>query len=348
MTAMKLLILRFCIAGLLAVVLGSATVQAARLDDLFQAQVKAAGRDSASRNDALQRALQQVLVRVTGSSDGLQEPGARTLLQEPGRFIQQYGFAQTGPDVLNLWVQFDGIALAKEIRELGLPYWGADRPDVLVWLAVDNNGQRFLASEAAADAVAGAVRRAAQQRGLPVTLPLMDLQDQRAIEFTDVWGGFLGGIESASERYRPQVILIGKLDRTRAGGGWRSEWNLLGAASDRSWSGHAATLNQAVEQGIGDAAQWLALRYAVVAGDVGKRVLVVEGVRSLQDYARVYNYLSSLTPVDGVQVLRAAGDQVEFNLALNTGDRNLLQVIRLGRTLQAVEDPSSWRFRLGP
>lgn len=347
MTAMKLLILRFCIAGLLTLVLGSAAVQAARLDNLFEAQVEAAGRDSASRNDALQRALQQVLVRVTGSSDGLQEPGARALLQEPGRFVQQYGFAQTGPEALALWVQFDGIALAKEIREQGLPYWGADRPDVLVWLAVDNNGQRFLASEAAEDSVAGAVRAAAQLRGLPVTLPLMDLQDQRAIEFTDVWGGFIGAIESASQRYRPQVILVGKLGRSRAGG-WRGDWNLLGAASDRDWSGHAATLKQAVEQGIGDAAQWLALRYAVVAGDAGKRALVVEGVRNLQDYARVYNYLSSLTPVDGVQVIRAAGDQVEFNLVLNAADRNLLQVIRLGRTLQAVEDPSSWRFRLGP
>jgi hypothetical protein len=47
-------------------------------------------------------------------------------------------------------------------------------------------------------------------------------------------------------------------------------------------------------------------------------------------------------------VARVNGQEVEFSLALNSEERNLLQVITLGRVLQAIEEPSAWRFRLNP
>ena len=114
-----------------------------------------------------------------------------------------------------------------------------------------------------------------------------------------------------------------------------------------------ASLEAAVDQGIGEASEWLAVQYAVIATDAAMRSLVVEGVEGLEDYARVSKYLASLTPVDEVQVSRVNGQEVEFSLTLNSQERTLLQVITLGRVLQAVEGPasenlSSWRFRLNP
>ena len=55
---------------------------------------------------------------------------------------------------------------------------------------------------------------------------LLDLQDQRAVQFTDVWGGFVGSVESASQRYRPQVILLGKLARPRGRLPRRNCWRM--------------------------------------------------------------------------------------------------------------------------
>ncbi len=344
---MKSLILRHCIACLLGMLLVAAPLQAARVNDLFQAEVSAAGRDSTSRDAALRQALQEVLVRVTGSARFVGQASAETLLQQPGRYVEQFRFSEDPErEQLRLWVQFDGVALAREVRRAGLSYWGSERPDVLLWLAVDDRGRRYLVSDAAQTAAADAVARAARLHGLPITLPLMDLQDQNAVKFTDVWGGFLGPVESASQRYRPQVILVGKLDRSGAGGGWRGSWRLLAAGSQQGWSAHGSNLHAAVGEGVGDATEWLADQYAVGQAGASVRPLVVEGIAGIEDYARVYRYLASLTPVDAVQVVRVAEQDVQLDVTLSAQERSLLQVITLGRVLQPVGEPLDWRFRL--
>jgi hypothetical protein len=340
---MKPLISRVCAVLVLALLAGPA-VFAARVTNLFQAEVAAQGRDNAARDAALGSALKQVLERVTGEPAG-NSAGVQTLLEQPGRFVDQYRFEDDQYGQLRLWVQFDGVALENRLRELGVPFWGGERPDVLLWLAIDDRGSRYLVSETS-DNVGAVLARAAHEHGLPLTLPLMDLEDQRALEFTDVWGGFLGAIQAASRRYRPQVILIGKLGRSRADGSWLGGWTLAGAGASRDWNSSAASLEQSVEQGIEGAAGRLAAQYAVVSTGRSVHALVVDGIEDLPDYARVYNYLASLTPVDGVQVRRVSGREMEFELSLSSDERSVLQLITLGKVLEARGGEPLWNFRL--
>lgn len=337
---------------LLCLLMAVTVAQAARLNTLFEAEVGAAGRGTAQRDAALSEALAEVLVRLTGSRAVLSGDEPRKWLAAPGRFVQQFRFKESGAAAgstpeLTLWVQFDGVALARELRTGGLPYWGKERPDLLVWLAVDDSGRRYLVAESAERLAANTLRRAGVRYGLPLTLPLLDLEDQRAIQFTDVWGGFSGTIEAASVRYRPQLVLTGRLERA-AGGGWRADWQLLDGGAGQSWRAHGAGLAASIDNGIGDAAEWLALRYAAVAADSSQRTLLVEGVQSLSDYARVSDYLASLSPVERVEVLRAGESEVEYALTLGADERTLLQIITLGKILQSQQGPDSWRFHLKP
>lgn len=329
------------------------TATAVRLQHLYEAEVDAAGRDTASRDAALAQALEQVLARLTGGGDALQGSVAAGLLENPGRFVEQFRFAEppaSDPTAggLKLWVQFDGVSLARELKQAGLPYWGPERPGVLVWLAVDNRGQRYLVSENGDEQLAADVQQAGRQHGLPLTLPLMDLEDRQAIEFTDVWGSFSGRVESASQRYHPQAILTARLERRSAGQPWRGEWQLVDGGTRQTWNTRDGNLTETLDAGIAEAAGWLARRYAVVASAAGVHSLVVEDVRNLDDYARVSGYLASLSPVDRVDVLRVERHTVEFNLELSADERSLLQLIALGRVLRRVDDPSAWRFRLQP
>ena len=44
--------------------------------------------------------------------------------------------------------------------------------------------------------------------GLPIALPLLDLEDMTAVTFADVWGGFDEPVQRASTRYRADATLI--------------------------------------------------------------------------------------------------------------------------------------------
>jgi hypothetical protein len=320
------------------------------VNHLFQAEVSVSDRDSATRDTALRRALHEVLVRVTGNPDQLSGQSGQALLANPQRFVEQFRYreAEEQDGLPILWVQFDGVALEREVRRNGLPFWGAERPDTLIWLAVDDRGQRYLVSEHSSGPEVQALRQTARSRGLPVTLPLMDLLDQSAVSFADVWGGFEQTLLAASERYRPQVILTGRLERATTAADWRGEWSLLKTGTGRQWTSHARDLGTLVAEGLATSGEELAMRYALHSSGGSTRTLLVDGIIDLHAYAQVQAYLKSLTPVDELQVIRVADGSVEFSLQLNADERSLQQLITLGRRLEVVEDPARWHFRYRP
>lgn len=342
-------------ASLLMLMLMPVTAYSTRVEGLFQAEVEVASRSKADREAAVQEAMRNVLVRIIGREDALDEEAVQQLLRRAGDFTEQFAYQQqrlpdsaSGERKLNFQVQFDGTALSREIRRRGLPFWGQERPDVLFWLAIDDQGQRHILAEQGDATQVDTVQQAARQRGLPLMLPLMDLDDQRAIQFTDVAGGFTPAIREASQRYRPQIILVCKLQRAPGASDWRANWTLLSPTQDRSWETRSTSVSEALEQGVGQAGEWIAQRYALVSGEEQLRSLTVEGVQDLSAYARVFDYLASLTPIEHVEVARVSDGVIEFNLQLVTDEESLSRLITLGRVLKPGDSQLPWHFNYRP
>ena len=112
--------------------------------DLFEADVPVSGQRPGERQVVMKTALEQVLVRVTGQRE--LAGSAQSLLGDPSRFVQQYRYytvPESEPPRLMLRVRFDGEAIRQALREQGGAYWGgAERPDTLTWLAVEEQGRR--------------------------------------------------------------------------------------------------------------------------------------------------------------------------------------------------------------
>jgi hypothetical protein len=73
----------------------------------------------------------------------------------------------------------------------------------------------------------------------------------------------------------------------------------------------------------------------------------VDGVRTLAAYARINEYLNSLTSVVDVQVEQLTGSQVQYSLQLNGGLQGLTRTVSIGTVLVPVagEVPGSYRLR---
>jgi uncharacterized protein len=306
----------------LALAIAMNPVDAARVAGLYEADVEM----TEGREQAFGAALGEVLVRVTGRRDVTARAEVAPLLASAADYAQQ--FRQPTPD--RLWVSFDGAALERELTRLNQPVWGADRPNVLLWIAVDaGGGQRFvLASGAESEEevqIHAMVTDAAERRGVPVLFPLMDAEDRAVASFPEVWGGFEDSVLAASERYGADVVLVGRLAAGDLGYG---RWTMFGADGIDRWSA-------GVSDSIDRVADGFAARFAVVSSGDNRTIrLAVSGLDSVEDYGRINRFLGGLTAVEALGIETVEGDQVVFRVSLRGEAATLDEAVRLGGLLQ--------------
>ena len=315
---------------------------------LYEAEVQVSGQQPGERTAAMKTALSEVLVRITGR----REQAHRELLQDPTRYVQQYRYytvPDSQPPQLRLQVRFDGVALQQALRRQGVAYWGdSERPDTLVWLAIEDRGARSIVAADDDSAARRQLHLAARQRGVPLLFPLLDLEDQAQVRFGDVWGGFFDRVLTASERYRPQAVLIGRLSRDPYGA-WVARWSLQAAGNTTSWTDSDPRLETVLLAGIDNVADTLAMRLSVTAATTpGDTVAIrVEDINTLAAYARVNDYLNSLSAIRKFQVEQVSDSAVQYALQLNGSLQGLTRTISIGTVLEPSPSgaPGSYRLR---
>jgi len=308
--------------------LANQSVTAAVFGNLYQVRMEVSARDAATLEQAFEDAMAVVLMRVTGTRQV--DPSEETLaiLAKARDYIQQFGYI----DSRTLLISFDGQAINRRLSELGLPVWGQERPATLVWLVVtDERGRREILAAEDLGPVAEILKETASQRGVPVIIPLMDTEDQHAIDVSDLRGVFEDNIFAASERYDADAVLVGFARperRTEADEPiYRVNWTLFFAGDEQSWRGNLAG-------GIDRAADEFATVLAAIdRQNSGRQLVLVRGIGDLLAYGRVSQYLESLSLVNSVAVARVHGDDVLFSLDLRAGPDRFASAINLGKVL---------------
>ena len=305
---------------------------------MFDARVVVDSQSTGEREDATREGLRGILVRLTGLEVPEQHPELSSLLGDPGRFVQRYGYDDTD-DGLELMVRFDGPAIQSRLVEAEVPIWSVDaRPRTIAWVAVDRGGDRRILGGDESRDLQDALRRASRAAGLPLLFPLMDLEDQRAVSSSDIWGGFRGPIVDASERYDAEAVLVGRI--SRRGDDWRMRWSMFWEGDSHEWTVEApeirAGLANAVSQGV---TQLASLHARVPDPDaVGSFTLRVQDINDLRGYGDVARYLGGLRDVEAVEPVRVGEREVDFHLRIQGLTDRTLERLRSGRMLSEVED----------
>ncbi len=329
---------------------------AVRVTGLYQAEARIADKREQTRRQAIATALKIVLVKLTGDRRAALKPELRGIVSKAGSYVQQFSYRQgreidadTGRAVpqLMLTVSFDEATLSHDLRLAGVNLWGNERPAVLLWLLVQQDNKRLMASLEQTPAVLEILYRRAEQRGISLLFPLMDLQDGRAVQPGDILGGFTESILIAAERYQPDIVLIGHVNSPSAGL-WQADWTAHAADGEVSgWHTKADLLALVLDEGLDVLVDSLAVKY-MADGGLSEFRLFVNQVASVDDYASVLHYLESLSAIKTVDVIEADADKLTLSLTAHGGDKAIAQAIELGRVLQAVAGAKANTYRMLP
>ncbi|MCP4407641.1 MAG: DUF2066 domain-containing protein [Gammaproteobacteria bacterium] len=293
---------------------------------------------------AFKEALSVILVRITGKSRVTEQREVRDILTKSSRYVQQYQYLETDdePAQLNLWVRFDGKALERDLVKAALPIWGKERPAVLMWLAVEAEGGRYLVGEGGDFEIYEQINTVAEKLAIPVIFPLLDLEDRNLVSAADVIGGFDQRLRQASDRYRPDVVLMARA-RGMPNDFWNINWRFYAEDETTDWSSKGKDINAVVTEGIKQLAEVLSSRLAVnyQAQQGLTAVLLVDGVEDLEDYARLLGYINGLAHVSRYRLFRVEPGRVGYWLYLRGASQDLERLIDLGGVLDKVAMPAS-------
>lgn len=294
------------------------------LRTLYQVREPVPSQQADARGEALQRAFDTLLLRLTGDADSAGKPALAELRKDPQKLISRYGYEGD-----SLVVDFDPATTERTLRQAGLALWGANRPVVLAWwLSETANGTQLLG-----DAQDGAttLQAAARHRGLPLRLPLADLQEQLAATPETLGAADAQALREPSERYAADALLT--VHAREGEERWQARWNLW--LNDAHGSGQAKGDSQAA---VADAvmlavSQYLAPRYVVAPGAAKELTLEVLGA----DITRFAELDKLLQPLGG-KLLSVERDRLVYRVTASP--EQLRAQLELARLQEVPAEPA--------
>lgn len=337
MRSKQVFVVRLLLLGWLC--LSALTAHAVIVEDLYRTQVPVADQSEAERKQAMGRALQNIVRKVSGTAAAAEHEQVLAAAEKAQRFVAEFGYeAGSGETPSMLRVVFAGGAIDRLLNEAGLPVWGENRPAVLTWIAVEEDGRRALVGSDGASRLVAPLEQRAAERGLPLVVPLLDLEDSGKLSSADVWGFFFEPVKRASSRYNHDAILMARIARAE-GNQWQGHWQLQ--AQGEQWSDRVTADSSAevLNKVIDAVAEQMASRYAVAsaaAAGADEVVMEITGINSLRDFAQISQYLGGVAPVRSAQPILAQPDRIRFRLTLKGTLNQVQEYFALERRLQPV------------
>lgn len=342
MNEFSMLRFAFFMLALLALPLNAATV-----NNLYQAQVVLPDTDKQSEQTARQQGLEQVLVKVSGQSQVVDNEVIRKALSSSSQYISQFGVGSlNGQQTLDM--TFDRVQVHNLLAQANATVWSDQRPAVLVWLVKENNREREIVWDQTSNPLQTEMNTAANQRGVPVLMPIGDFEDITAVTVPDLWGGFVEPVANASLRYNPEAILI---VRAREDGSNVSlSWQLFEQSADRLVASQVAPkegrasgeLAVATREMVNQIADQLAAKYAVQLGGESRGLFTISvaNIQTTEDFFTLERMLTSLSSVASVDVQRLHGDKAMFGVNLLTTEDAFKRELLLDRRMTPLSENS--------
>lgn len=211
------------VAGLMALAIWVGPTWAVQALDIYKASALVKNQSEAERNRAARETLGEIVVRISGQLDALNNPQVRVAINQAQNYL--FGFSYNSSQekliegdkefpAMEVQLNYSPQAIDQLLRQAQLPLWPPQRPSVLVWPVVsDKTGMRLELSPE----ILEPLKQRARYRGVSLLFPKGDSKDYMALSASDLWMFRPEKIRMASLRYRADSLLIARFTPTAMG-----------------------------------------------------------------------------------------------------------------------------------
>ena len=242
-------------------------------------------------NDGLNKAFNRLIQKLSGSRSKkfLWRIGDAQLKKI--EFVSSYSTELIGEQEF-LSVRFNGESLIPELRKIGTPLIGFNRPVILILFKIDTGESApvYLSSSSSSDQLAAEIKQAlkniALERGVYLELPEFDLEDQNLLNQANILFSPSNYIE---EKFYNDAFLAIELVRIGI-----NQWSVNGDLKSISPLQEKQVIEffkNAVHEFLDDLLEVKPLE----PGALGERVMVsIQGLKNFQDFQSVESELDKI------------------------------------------------------
>lgn len=295
---------------------------AVEMNGLYTAQIAVQTQTYQERQNAYKKAIEVVFIRISGDPDISNHAEIKNAINNPTRYLSQYQFQHIDGQLF-LKAQFSEKAINQQIRSTGGTIWGSRRPQLIWWLALENDkAQRHIVADGDND-ITRAVSEQSRIRGVASLFPLVDFDDLMLVSLSDIWGRFEQPALRASERYQAEAVILGKIFKQKAqdsvsSQAWFAQLNLVDTNQSQPLLVNADNQAELMNKVVDEVANLLAQKYSVKASDVSTEdlSLTVENIDNAAQAILIQDFLATISAVDTVKIYQLNQSGVTYHLNL--------------------------------
>jgi len=189
------------------------------------------------------------------------------------------------------------------------------RPDSLMWVAVSETGGRHILSSDIINPLAKSLQDAASVYGVPVTIPLWDLDDSNLLSLSDVWSLQLAPVKNAARRYPSDALLLARVYQDE-NAKWKSDVIYEVHQQQFRWHLEADSVEALFPVILSKMMQtWDVAPVKQEDGMDGNHILLrVTKIDKMSNFAQVLHYLRNVPKVKSVELEHVAPGSVDLRV----------------------------------
>lgn len=332
---------------------------ALQVSGLYSQQIPVTNDGEAERNRAFREAFAAVVVKVSGDPRWLENLAIERAIAQAQNYVEATSYISESiqlpledntlpldsdeeqfytAEQRIISVNFAAALINELLADAGIPVWDDNRPSVLVWMVLQNSaGDREFLTVGSNPEIIKLMQDFATARGLPIIFPVLDFEDRSSLSENIAWNLDEAAISSASERYGADSILAGRLHFTASGelvGLWQFRFQEETDVFDGFDSELKPYLYDPLNRITTQLAGYFAILPESIDGDTVR--LRIDGIKNLNDYSSLLNYVENLGLVATVTTAEVDGERIELQLSLVGDTRQLYEQIALDRDLLPI------------
>jgi len=332
---------------------------ALQVSGLYSQQIPVTNDGEAERNRAFREAFAAVVVKVSGDPRWLENLAIERAIAQAQNYVEATSYISESiqlpledntlpldsdeeqfytAEQRIISVNFAAALINELLADAGIPVWDDNRPSVLVWMVLQNSaGDREFLTVGSNPEIVKVMQDFAAARGLPIIFPVLDFEDRRSLSENIAWNLDEAAISSASERYGADSILAGRLHFTASGelvGLWQFRFQEETDVFDGFDSELKSYLYDPLNRITTQLAGYFAILPESIDGDTVR--LRIDGIKNLNDYSSLLNYVENLGLVATVTTAEVDRERIELQLSLVGDTRQLYEQIALDRDLLPI------------